>query len=109
MGYYSHDVRLQREFFAQARQFYDSLQTRLDSTSVIWLQLRTILLINEGLPSDAIAYSHLWQQQCQPQSRQWAIMAYYRSVIYGNMGNIDQQRYWLAQSALIDIRHAIMD
>jgi type II secretory pathway pseudopilin PulG len=85
------------------------LQTRLDSTSVIWLQLRTILLINEGLPSDAIAYSHLWQQQCQPQSRQWAIMAYYRSVIYGNMGNIDQQRYWLAQSALIDIRHAIMD
>jgi len=36
-------------------------------------------------------------------------MAYYRSVIYGNMGNIDQQRYWLAQSALIDIRHAIMD
>lgn len=109
MGYYSHDVRLQRDFFAQARQFYDSLQTRLDSTSVIWLQLRTILLINEGLPSDAIAYSHLWQQQCQPQSRQWAIMAYYRSVIYGNMGNIDQQRYWLAQSALIDIRHAIMD
>ncbi|MCR4602159.1 MAG: DUF6377 domain-containing protein [Prevotella sp.] len=36
-------------------------------------------------------------------------MVYYRSVIYGQQGNLDMQRFWLVQSALIDIRNAIMD
>jgi tetratricopeptide (TPR) repeat protein len=100
---------LRDQFFAQAGQYFDSLQQRLDTTSTVWLQLRTIALSNEMQLDEAMHYCDRWQQQCQPASRAWAIMAYYRSVIYGNMGNIDQQRYWLAQSALIDIRHAIMD
>ncbi|MBQ8096488.1 MAG: transcriptional regulator [Prevotella sp.] len=36
-------------------------------------------------------------------------MAYYRSVIYSQQNNVEMQRYWLAQSALTDIRNAIMD
>jgi len=109
MGYYSRDIRLKDEFFDQARQLFDSLQTRLDSTSVVWLQLCTIAHSNEMRLDEAMHYSELWQQKCQPESRAWATMAYYRSVIYGHMGDGDMQRNWLVRSALVDIRNAIMD
>lgn len=109
MGYYSHDIRLRDEFFEQARQLFDSLEARLDTTSVVWLQLHTIDLYNQQRLDEALHYSDLWQQACQPESRAWATMAYYRSVIYGYKGDIDMQSYWLVRSALVDIRNAIMD
>lgn len=109
MGYYSHDSRLREEFFSQAVAYYDSLQARLDSTQTVWLQLHTIALMNEQRNEEAMSYCLRWQQQCQPQSRAWATMAYYKAVIYSQQGNTDLQRYWLAQSAMVDIRNAIMD
>ncbi|MBQ3877416.1 MAG: transcriptional regulator [Prevotella sp.] len=36
-------------------------------------------------------------------------MAYYRSTIYAQQGNWQMQRLWLARSAMVDIRNAIMD
>ena len=109
MAYYSHDSRLRDQFFAQAGQYFDSLQQRLDTTSTVWLQLRTIALTNQQQLDEAMHYCDRWQQQCQPASRAWAVMAYYRSTIYGQQGDTGMQRYWLAQSALVDIRNAIMD
>lgn len=109
MGYYSHDSRMKEEFFAQSNQLRDSLLTVLDSTSTEWLQTRTMILVGEVRPAEAMAYCDRWMQACEPGSRAFAIMAYYRSVIYGQQNHLKMQRYWLAQSALIDIRHAIMD
>ncbi|MBR5351815.1 MAG: transcriptional regulator [Prevotella sp.] len=36
-------------------------------------------------------------------------MAFFRSEIYRKLGDVEMQRYWLIQSALADIRNAIMD
>ena len=109
MGFYSHDIRLKNEFFAQSGRMLDSLLTRLDSTSAAWLQLRTMALSNEQRFDEAMHYCDRWQQICPSESRDWATAAYYRSVIYGKLEQVDMQRYWLAQSALVDIRNAIMD
>ncbi len=109
MGYYSHDPRLRQDFFAQAGLLRDSLLHSLDSTSADWLKLRTMMLVSETRPSEAMPYSDRWLESCQPGGRDFAIMAYYRSVIYSQQNNVEMQRYWLAQSALTDIRNAIMD
>ena len=109
MGYYSHDPRLRDSFFAQAALLRDSLLQRLDSTTTRWLQLRTMMLVNDVRPAEAMTYCDRWQQLCTQGDRQYAVMAYYRSVIYGQQGDVEQQRRWLAMSALTDIRNAIMD
>ena len=109
MGYYTHDPQLKEEFYAKSGMWRDSLMAGLDSTSADWLQLRTMECANEQRLDEAMHYCELWQQVCEPGSRAWATMAYYRSVIYANQGNADMQCYWLTQSALVDIRNAIMD
>lgn len=109
MGYYSHDPRLVSVFYSQSSQLRDSLMAQMDSTTAGWLQLRTIMLSNEEQLDEAMAYCDRWQQACPPNSRTFATMAFYRAEIFRKMGNIDMQRYWLVQSALIDIRNAIMD
>ena len=109
MGFYSHDPRLRQEFFARSGALNGELLASLDTTSAEWLLQRTIDRLNQQQWQQAMDYSRRWEQACEPQSRQWAVMAYYRSVIYGQQGDIGEQRRWLAQSALVDIRNAIMD
>lgn len=109
MGYYSHDPRLSQTFHQQAYEIRDSLLERLDTTSTAWISLCTMILNNKNRPEEALAYCDRWLKICQPGSRQYAIMSFYRSEIHKKLGNTEMQRYWLVQSALIDIRNAIMD
>ena len=109
MGYYSHDPRLSQTFHRQAYEIRDSLFEKLDTTSAAWITLRTMVLNNKNQSEEALDYCDRWLKICEPGSRQYAIMSFYRSEIYKSLGNTEMQRYWLVQSALIDIRNAIMD
>ncbi len=109
MGYYSHDPRLSSDFRKQVQEIRASLLTQLDTTSVAWLHLRTTSLDYSDQHQVALRYSDRWMKACTPGTRPYAIMAYYRSEIYKKMGDTEMQRYWLIQSALTDIRNAIMD
>ena len=109
MAYYSHDPKLKEEFFKMQRTIRDSLMARLDSTSSSWIALKTMILNNQDKPEEALPYCDKWLASCKPGSRRFAIMSFYRSEIYKRMGDVEMQRYWLIQSAIIDIRNAIMD
>ena len=109
MGFYSHDPKLSRAFHQQANEIRASLLERLDTTSISWLSFRTTLLNNENRQEEALQYSDRWMKACETGSRSFAIMAFFRSEIYRKMGDVEMQRYWLIQSALTDIRDAIMD
>lgn len=109
MGFYSHDAKLSRAFHQQANEMRATLLERLDTTSTAWLTFRTNLLNNENKQEEALTYSDRWMQACEPGTRPFAIMAFFRSEIYRKLGDVEMQRYWLIQSALADIRNAIMD
>ena len=109
MGYYSHDPKLKEEFFAMQRSIRDTLMAQMDSASSSWIALKTMILNNQNKPEEALPYCDKWLAACKPGSRRYAIMAFYRSEIYRRMGDVEMQRYWLIQSALIDIRNAIND
>ena len=109
MGYYSHDPRLGRQFHARAREIREGLLERLDSTSSSWYALKSMMLNNANQPEKALHYSNGWMKSCKPGTRRYAIMAFNRSEIYKKAGNMEMQRYWLIQAAIIDIRNAIMD
>ncbi len=109
MSYYSHDPHLKDEFHQQADALRAALLEQLDTTSVTWLMLRTTHLNNTNRQEEALTYSDRWMASCSPSTREYAIMAFYRSEIYKKLDNVEMQRYWLIQSALTDIRNAIMD
>lgn len=109
MGFYSHDPRLNQEFRRQATQIHSMLLERLDTTSVLYFNWRSKRLTNQGKFEEALEFCDKWQAACQPESRQFATMAYWRSDIYRRLEDVDMERYWLAQAALSDIRNAIMD
>ena len=54
-------------------------------------------------------YSDIWKTKVEPETPDYAYMAYIRSEIYRRLGNSDMERYWLASSANSDLRCGIMD
>ena len=109
LGFYSHDPRLSQLFLQRADSIRGGLLAQMDTTSLSWITLRTMMLNNQNKVQEALPYSDRWLQMCQPDTRGYAIMAFYRSEIYRKLGDVEMQRYWLVQAALVDIRNAIMD
>ena len=55
---------------------------------------------------EARKVSDQWVSRVSPDSREYAIACYYRWM---SSDNDDDRKYWLAQSALSDVSHAVMD
>lgn len=109
LAYYSSDPRLRDEFMEECIEQHKALYAHLDSTSVTWLQLHTVTLNSEERLDEAMQYCNRWMEFCEPGTRMFATMAFYRSEIYRKTGDSEMQRYWLVRSALTDVRAAIMD
>ena len=109
MAFYTHDPKLKAEFYARQDAIRDSMLAIMDSTSLNWLFQKTIVLNYTKKLDEALHYSDKWMQVCKPGSRDYATMAFFRSEIFKGYGNVDMQRYWLMQAAIIDVRNAIMD
>ena len=109
MAYYTHDPELKSRFYATQNALRDSLIATIDSTSLTWIFQKTLTLNNREKSKEALAYSDRWMKVCQPGSRDFATMAFFRSEIYKNLDDVEMQRYWLLHAAIIDVRSAIMD
>ena len=109
MGFYSHDPELSQQFHSKANAIRDTLLTLLPHESAAYAELMSRMLNNRGTPDEALPFSDQWLAKVVPGTRDYAIMAFFRSEIYKRKGDVTMQRYWLIQSALTDIRQAIMD
>ena len=109
MGFYTHDPQLKERFYAYSDSLRNALLARVDSTTTSWYALRSMVLNNSDNPQEALRFSDRWRSLCKPNTREYAIMAFYRSEIYKKLEDVEMQRYWLTQSAITDIRNAIMD
>jgi hypothetical protein len=63
-------------------------------------------LNGRGNKEEARKISDQWVRQVSPESRDYAIACYYRWL---SNESPEEAMYWLAQSALSDVRHAVMD
>lgn len=109
MGFYSHDPELSQHFHSKANALRDSLLALLPHDSGTYCELMSRMLNNRGNTDEALPYSDQWLAHVKPATRDYAIMAFFRSEIYKRKEDVTMQRYWLIQSALTDIRQAIMD
>lgn len=106
LGYYSIIPAMKDEYFRQQTVWRDSLFAHIDHQSLDYLMYRIQELKGRQQLVEARKISNQWISRTNPNSREYAIACYYRWL---SSEEEDDMRYWLAQSALCDVSHAVMD
>ena len=109
LGYYTKldDQRHQYEMISEA--YRDSAYQVMNRESEDYLLCEELNLSLRGLYLEAMKVNYRRLARVHPGSRTYAIVAYYRSRLYGKLGDMQMVKYWLIESAKSDIENAVMD
>jgi len=108
VGYYCKVPRLQREYYATSDRYRALIDSTVSSRDEA-LQIKEMQCFSAGDAQGALKYSDMRLKQVSEGSHEFAIVAFYRYLDYSLKGDSVQARYWVTQSALSDVRNAIMD
>lgn len=106
LGYYSKILSMQSGYYKNRSLYRDSLFAIASHDSPDYYMNRIYQLQEQNRMAEARDVSEKWLRLVAPNSRDYAIVCYYRWM---SSETAEEKQYWLAQSALSDIRHAVMD
>ena len=109
IAYYSKIDHVQQHYYSLQSAYRDSVLNNISPTSLDYLMLRQTILLNDGQLNEALKVNDTWQNAVAVGSHEHAIAAFYRNLVYDRMGRTDEAKICLAESALDDIRCAVMD
>lgn len=109
MSYYSKDEAIKEQSRRLSELYRDSLCNMLSPNANLYLWRKIVAGLSTGDYKGALRLSDLWLNQVERNTPEYANMAFFRSEIYNGLGKSDLRKYWLALSALSDIRNAVMD
>ena len=110
LGSYSDLAEVKQTFFDLSKQYRDSLDNVINHNSDIYLMKKENDLINDKNDyKAALKINDQRMASVKEGSHNYAIVSYFRYLIYMKMNNMDMAKYWLIQSAISDIENAIMD
>ena len=99
-----------RDFYdAEQDHYRDSLLTVVDPASDNYLHLQMSALCARQQYQEALKVSDKWLNKTVSGTHEDAYAAYYRHIVYANIGNEKMVRYWLGKSAFDDVSCAVMD
>ena len=108
LGYYCKVPQLQQEYYARSdryRQLIDTAGISIDEA----LQIKELERYASQDGEGALLYSDQRLARVEEGSHEYAIVAFYRHLDYRLLGDTVQARYWVTQSALSDVKNAVMD
>jgi hypothetical protein len=106
LGYYSKIRSMQSGYYKNRSLYRDSLFAMVSHDSPDYLMNRIYELREQNQLTEARALCDKWMKQVDPESRDFAIVSYY---CWLSCEDVDEAKYWLALSALSDVRNAVMD
>ena len=109
LSYFTKLEFLRSMYQEQAANYRKLLYATLDKNSEDYLLRREMELFNAHRYDEALAVNNMRLAKVKPGSHEFAIVAYYRYLIYHAQNRMELSKYWLCQSALSDIRNAVMD
>ena len=109
LAYYTHEEPLRQQYRQLARHYEKVLLAEADSNSLWVLQRREMTDMDEGHTDQSLAYNNQWLKLVKPGSHPYALTTFYRYLEYSLRGDSLQMMYWLTESAVSDVRNAIMD
>ncbi len=108
LGYYCKVPRLQREYYSKGDYYRQLIDTAICATDEA-LQIKELECYTAGDARGALHFSDLRLKQAEVGSHEYAIVAFYRHLDYRLLEDSVQTRYWVTQSALSDVKNAVMD
>jgi len=109
MAFYTHIEDLRQQYRQQAKQYEELLLANADSNSPWALQRREMTYMDEGKSDLSLKANDEWLKQVKPGTQGYALTTFYRYLEFKNRGDSLQMYYWLTESAVSDVRNAIMD
>lgn len=109
LGTYTQDVYRRRDYFALSASYEDSLALVLSPVSPLYLERKEMREAASGRLAEALQTNDTRLAVVRPDTPEYALVTYHRSLLYGRLGDREEEKRCLALSALTDIRLAITD
>lgn len=107
--YYTNVPWLKAKYDLLNRQYTALLLNTLNHDDDQWLLHKTMEYYNKHDYKAALSVNNEWLKTVEPGSHRYAIAAFYRFLVYSDIGNDTEACRWLAESAISDVRNAVMD
>jgi hypothetical protein len=109
LGYYTKIESMRTEYLALSSRYKDAFYKVADPNSQDYLLRKDVDFYNQKEYGKALDVNSKWLAKVKPGSREYAIVAFYRYLIYNIQGDMEMSKRWLLESAITDTRHAVMD
>lgn len=109
LGVYSAIGEKQQSFYHLADVYEDSILQTMDAGTELVMVKQELRALAENNFKEALKINNQRLEKYKEGTREFGVVAYYRYLIYDKMKQDDTARYWLCQSAISDVTHAVMD
>lgn len=106
---YSSMGDMSQSYFKMADAYRDSIYRSVSPSAAIVLTKRESQALASNDFATAFRLNDRRLAATKPGSHEYGVVAFYRYLIYSKQEKNDEACYWLAQSALCDVRNAVMD
>ena len=109
LGYYTQLPDMRTYYDRLQREFSDSLMMVAHPDSEDYLLRQETLAREAGKYEEALKLNNRRLEKVEEGTRDYAIVAYYRYLVYEGLQQPEEAKRWLAISGLTDVRQAVMD
>lgn len=109
LSFYTLDGSFKKRYQSLAVCYDDSLMQVLSPTSALYLERKETREAAAGHLDEALSINDTRLANAEPNTPQYALVTYHRSLLYRRMKNREEEKRYLALSALTDIRLSITD
>lgn len=109
LGMYTQETSLRKQAYALAASYRDSLIQVLTPDSPLYLERKEMQEAASGQLTEALRINDIRLSTLSLDTPEYALVTYHRSLLYHRLGDREKEKYYLALSAMTDIRLAITD
>lgn len=109
LAFYTHIVSLKRKYLKIENAMCDSLFVIADPNSEEYLKWKGLRLYGEKKYAEAEKVYTKWFEGTEPWSHEYATAAFFMFIVKNMQEQTDESKYYLAISAISDVRNATMD
>lgn len=109
LGMYTQDPLYRKHYYTWATSYKDSLIQVLTPDSPLYPERKEMEKAASGKLAEALQINDTRLAAISPDTPEYALATYHRSLLYRRLGDREKEKYYLALSAMTDIRLAITD
>lgn len=109
LGMYTQENLHRKHYYALSASYRDSLLQVLSPVSPLYLEHKEREKAASGKLTEALQINDARLAVLPPDSPEYALTTYHRSLLYHRAGDREKEKHYLALSAITDIRLAITD